>query len=59
MYHTDPRALADGASELVLTLAEALRPPREWWISEWAEGRIVIPGEAGTARPGPLACEGY
>lgn len=59
MYHTDPRALADGASELVLTLAEAVRPAREWWISEWAEGRLQIPGETGTARPGPLSWEGY
>jgi hypothetical protein len=52
------RVAADAAA-LLMALATAITPPPELRISEWAEGRLDIPGETGTDRPGPLSWEGF
>lgn len=49
----------DGFGDVVGAFAAAIKPPPALSISEWAEGRLVIPGETGTARPGPLSWEGF
>lgn len=54
-----PAALARDAAWLVGLAAEAVAPPPERTLSQWAEETLVIPGEAGTARPGRLSWEGY
>lgn len=59
MYHFSPEAMAAGASELVRDLRAAVTPPPELTLSAWAEGRLVIPGETGSARPGPLSFDGF
>ncbi|MFZ3008559.1 MAG: terminase gpA endonuclease subunit [Phenylobacterium sp.] len=44
---------------LLLALAQAVAPPAEMSTREWSTGRVVIPAEANTARPGPLSFDGY
>jgi phage terminase large subunit GpA-like protein len=44
---------------LFLALATAVAPAPDQAIYEWSEGRIVIPAEAQTARPGPLSWEEF
>lgn len=48
-----------GAAPLLLALARAAEPKKDRPPWEWAEGRIVIPAEANTSRPGPLSWEGF
>lgn len=47
------------ASALLAALAAAITPPPDLKISEWAEGRLNIPGETGTDRPGLLSWDGF
>lgn len=49
----------DQAAQLLMAMAKAVAPPRELKISEWAEGRLNIPGETGAERSGPLSWEGF
>ena len=51
--------LGVGGAALVLALAQAVAPRVEQPNWEWAEGRIVIPAEANTSRPGPLSWDGF
>lgn len=44
---------------LCMALAQAVAPPADLTIQEWSEGRVVIPAEANTARPGPLRWDGF
>lgn len=44
---------------LFLALAQAVAPAPDQAIWEWAEGRIVIPAEAQTARPGELSWDEF
>lgn len=51
--------LPAGAIALALAFAQAIAPPPNIPISEWSEGRVVIPAEANTSRPGPLSWDGF
>ncbi len=51
--------LGFGGAALLLALAQAVAPRIEQPNWEWAEGLIVIPAEANTARPGPLSWDGF
>lgn len=51
--------LGAAGAALLLALAQAVEPPPNLSIREWAEGRIIIPAEANTPRPGPLSWDGY
>lgn len=51
--------VAEDAAVLLRGLAGAIRPTKALRISEWAEGRIEIPGETGTDRPGKLSWDGF
>jgi phage terminase large subunit GpA-like protein len=51
--------LAAAVSALLLALAGAVAPPADLTLADWSEGRIVIPAEANTARPGPLSWDGF
>lgn len=51
--------VAAGAAALLQALALAVTPAADQRISEWAEGRLDIPGETGTDRPGPLSWDGF
>jgi Bacteriophage tail assembly protein len=51
--------IARQAAGLVMTLATAVTPPQQLLISEWAEGRLNIPGETGTRREGLLSWAGF
>lgn len=44
---------------LFLSLAQVIAPPPDEPIYVWAEGRVIIPAEANTARPGPLSWDGF
>lgn len=48
-----------GAASLLLALAQAVAPRPDQPPWQWAEGRIVIPAEANTSRPGPLSWDGF
>ena len=48
-----------GTAALLLALAQAVAPRVEQANWAWAEGRIVIPAEANTSRPGPLSWDGF
>lgn len=51
--------LAAQAAAMLMAMSAAVTPPPEQWISEWAEGRINIPGETGTTREGELSWAGF
>lgn len=51
--------LGPHVAALFLALAQAVAPAPDQAIYEWADGRVVIPAEAQTARPGPLSWEGF
>lgn len=51
--------VAHQAAGLLRALAAAITPPPDLTISQWAEGRLVIPGETGTDREGPLSWDGF
>ena len=51
--------IAVDAAALLTSLATVITPPPALSISEWAEGRLVIPGESGAVRTGPLSWEGF
>jgi phage terminase large subunit GpA-like protein len=51
--------VAQGAARLLRALANVITPAPELRISEWAEGRLIIPGETGTEREGPLSWDGF
>lgn len=51
--------VAEGAAALLRALASVIKPAPELKISEWAEGRLIIPGETGTEREGPLSWDGF
>ena len=50
---------AAAAAGLLRALAVVVKPPPQLSISEWAAGRLVIPGETGAVRTGPLSWEGF
>lgn len=52
-------SLGVGAASLLLALAQAISPSIDQAPWQWAEGVIVIPAEANTARPGPLSWDGF
>lgn len=52
-------SLGYGGAALLIALAQAVAPRVEQPNWEWAEGRIVIPAEANTSRPGPLSWDGF
>lgn len=54
-----PAEEAAHVAALLLALSAAVVPPPELKISEWAEGRIELPGETGTARTGKLSWDGF
>lgn len=47
------------AGQLLKAMASVVAPAPELRISEWAEGRVVIPGETGAERAGELSWEGF
>lgn len=51
--------LARQAAALLLAMSMAVTPAPDEHISEWAEGRVVIPGETGTTREGELSWDGF
>lgn len=51
--------VARQAAALTYAMALAIAPPPDEHISQWAEGRVVIPGETGTTREGPLSWDGF
>jgi phage terminase large subunit GpA-like protein len=51
--------VAAATAVLLQALASAITPAPEFRISEWAEGRLYIPGETGTEREGPLSWDGF
>lgn len=55
----DVTGLGPHIAALFLALAQAVAPAPDQAIYEWSEGRVVIPAEANTARPGPLSWEGF
>lgn len=59
MYLLEPEAVAADTAAVLTCIAATLRPAPEMKISEWADGRINVPGETGTERPGPLSWEGF
>lgn len=59
MELTSPARVAADAADLLCGMALVITPPPEQRISEWAEGRVVIPGETGTDRPGKLSWDGF
>lgn len=50
---------AAAVAELLAALALVVTPPPQLAISEWAAGRLVIPGETGAVRTGPLSWDGF
>jgi phage terminase large subunit GpA-like protein len=48
-----------GAALLIAAFCSAFAPPEPLSLSQWAEGRIVIPAEASTSVPGPLSWKGF
>jgi phage terminase large subunit GpA-like protein len=54
-----PAEVAAGAASLLRALALVVTPAPDQRISEWAEGRLDIPGETGTDRPGLLNWDGF
>jgi phage terminase large subunit GpA-like protein len=54
-----PEAVQADTAELLGVLADAAQPTPDMSISAWAAGRVVIPGETGTDRPGPLSWDGF
>lgn len=55
----NPSSLGLGGAALLLALAQAVAPRADEPPWQWAEGRIVIPAEANTSRPGPLSWDGF
>lgn len=53
------KEIARQAAALVLAFSAAITPAPDLQISEWAEGRVNIPGETGTTREGPLSWAGF
>jgi phage terminase large subunit GpA-like protein len=51
--------IARDSAVLLRALAAIVTPPPDLRLSEWAEGRLVIPGETGTERAGPLSWAGF
>lgn len=49
---------ARAAAALFTAMALAIAPPVDQPIYAWAEGRVMIPAEANTSRPGLLSWEG-
>lgn len=56
---SDSAGFGAGVAGLLMALAAAVAPPPEMSIREWSTGRVVIPAEANTPRPGPLSWDGY
>jgi phage terminase large subunit GpA-like protein len=54
-----PSELGAAGAALLLALAQAVAPPDDLPTFEWSAGRVVIPAEANTPRPGPLSWDGY
>lgn len=54
----DPKALGAAGAALLAALAQTIAPPLDQTPWEWAEGRLVVPAEANTSRPGPMSFDG-
>lgn len=52
------QALTAPAAAVLLAVAQSLAPAPDQSISSWCEGRLIIPPESGSPRPGPLSFEG-
>ena len=51
--------LSTVAAGLVMAFVQAVAPAPDMTGWEWSSGRVVIPAEANTPRPGPLSWDGY
>ena len=55
----EPANLGPAGAAMLRAAAAAVAPPVDQSIAQWAEGRVVIPAEANTPRPGPIAWDGF
>jgi phage terminase large subunit GpA-like protein len=55
----DPADLGLAGAAMLRSVIAAVTPPVDQTIAQWAEGRVVIPAEANTPRPGPISFEGF
>lgn len=53
------KPFAAAAAALYLAMAGSVAPPADVSLQDWSDGRVVIPAEANTARPGPLSWDGF
>lgn len=52
-------SLTRGAAALAMAFVVAVTPQPRTTIAVWSSGRVIIPPEANTSRPGPLSWEGF